>query len=43
MMFHRYLRENIMRNITVNYDYHKEAERMRKDKNIGRIDYDCYG
>ena len=23
-----------MRNITVNYDYHKEAEQMRKDKNI---------
>ena len=23
-----------MRDITVNYDYHKEAEQMRKDKNI---------
>ena len=23
-----------MRNIILNYDYHKEAERMRKDKNI---------
>ena len=28
------MRVNIMRNITVNYDYHKEAEQMRKEKNI---------
>ena len=28
------MRVNIMRNITVNYDYYKEAEQMRKDKNI---------
>ena len=28
------MRVNIMRNITVNYDYYKEAEQMRKEKNI---------